>query len=159
MINCSPRPGVWPEPREVSLMRLAHLGTIVAVLASPAAAQSLDYEFFKARVEPIFLAKRPGHVRCYVCHADRSNNSFQLEKIPPGDKFWTEEQSRRNFEVVSRLVVPGEPAKSLLLLQPLAPEAGGNAFHTGGRQFASRNDPEWKILARWVTGQAARPAK
>src|SRR6266705_2938646 len=135
MINCSPRPGVWPEPREVSLMRLAHLGTIVAVLASPAAAQSLDYQFFKARVEPIFLAK------------------------PPGDKFWTEEQSRRNFEVVSRLVVPGEPAKSLLLLQPLAPEAGGNAFHTGGRQFASRNDPEWKILARWVTGQAARPAK
>jgi len=56
-------------------------------------------------------------------------------------------------------VVPGEPAKSLLLLQPLAPEAGGNAFHTGGRQFASKNDPEWKILARWVTGQAARPAK
>ncbi len=147
-------------------MQLAHLGTITAVvtvllqgIASPAAAQSLDYEFFKARVEPIFLAKRPGHVRCYVCHADRSNNSFQLEKIPPGDKFWTEEQSRRNFEVVSRLVVPGEPAKSLLLLQPLAPEAGGNAFHTGGRQFASRNDPEWKILARWVTGQAARPAK
>ncbi len=70
-------------------MRLAHLGTIVAVLASPAAAQSLDYEFFKGRVEPIFLAKRPGHVRCYVCHSDRSNNSFQLEKIPPGDKFWT----------------------------------------------------------------------
>lgn len=146
-------------------MPSAHLGTIVAVtvlvygIASPAAAQSLDYEFFKARVEPIFLKKRPGHVRCYVCHADRSNNSFRLEKIPRGEKFWTDEQSRRNFEAVSRLVVPGDPAKSLLLLQPLAPEAGGNAYHTGGRQFASKNDPEWKILAQWASGQTVRPGK
>lgn len=146
-------------------MLSAHLGMIVSVavllqgLASPAAAQSLDYGFFKARVEPIFLKKRPGHVRCYVCHSERSNNSFRLEKISPGDKFWTEEQSRRNFDVVSRLVVPGEPGKSLLLLQPLAPEAGGNAFHTGGRQFASKYDAEWKVLAGWVNGRAARPTK
>jgi hypothetical protein len=134
--------------------------TIVAVavfllaVTSPASAQSLDYEFFKTRVEPIFLTKRPGHVRCYVCHSDRSNNSFKLETIAPGGKFWTEEQSRKNFEVVSHLVVPGDPGKSLLLLQPLAPEAGGNAFHTGGRQFANKDDPNWKTLARWVGGPA-----
>jgi hypothetical protein len=143
-------------------MSPAHLGTIVAAaallqgMASPALAQSLDYGFFKARVEPIFLAKRPGHVRCYVCHSERSNNSFKLEKLSPGAKFWSEEQSRKNFEVVSNLVVPGDPGKSLLLLQPLAPEAGGNAFHTGGRQFASKDDPNWKTLARWVGGSAAR---
>jgi hypothetical protein len=136
--------------------------TIVAVavfllgVASPASAQSLDYEFFKTRVEPIFLAKRPGHVRCYVCHSDRSNNSFKLQTIAPGGKFWTEEQSRKNFEVVSHLVVPGDPGKSLLLLQPLAPEAGGNAFHTGGRQFANKDDPSWKTLARWVGGPPAK---
>jgi hypothetical protein len=134
--------------------------TIVAVavfllaVASPASAQSLDYEFFKTRVEPIFLAKRPGHVRCYVCHSDRSNNSFKLQTIAPGGKFWTEEQSRKNFAVVSLLVVPGAPGQSLLLLQPLAPEAGGNAFHTGGRQFANKDDPNWKTLARWVGGPA-----
>lgn len=146
-------------------MTSAHLGTIVAMsvllqgIASPAAAQSLDYGFFKARVEPIFLAKRPDHVRCYVCHAERSNNSFRLEKISPGNKFWTEAQSRRNFEVVSHLVAAGDPGKSLLLLQPLAPEAGGNAYHTGGRQFASKNDREWKILAQWVSGRVAPAAK
>jgi len=121
--------------------------------AAPAAAQSLDYAFFKSSVEPIFLKKKPDHVRCYVCHSERSNNSFKLEKLPEGAKFWTEEQSRRNFEVVSRLVAPGDPDKSLLLLQPLAPEAGGNAYHTGGRQFASRDDPDWKTLARWVSGK------
>lgn len=138
-------------------MSLARLGTVVAVavlLQSTASAQSLDYDYFKTRVEPIFLAKRAGHVRCYVCHSDRSNNSFKLETITQGAKFWTEEQSRKNFEVVSRLVAPGDPAKSLLLLQPLAPEAGGNAFHTGGRQFANKDDPNWKTLARWVGGPA-----
>ena len=123
-----------------------------ALSASPALAQSLDYEVFKTRVEPIFLTKRPGHVRCYVCHSDRSNNSFKLEKLSPGEKFWSEEQSRKNFEVVSRLVAPGDPGKSLLLLHPLAPEAGGDAYHTGGRQFATKDDPSWKTLARWARG-------
>jgi len=49
-------------------------------------------------------------------------------------------------------VVPGDPAKSRLLLQPLAPQAGGNAYHSGGRQFNSKNDPEWKTIAQWVSG-------
>ena len=38
-------------------------------------APTLDYEFFKTRVEPIFLKKREGHTRCYVCH-EESNNAF-----------------------------------------------------------------------------------
>ena len=138
--------------RTLSTLVLAGL----AAAASSAAAQSLDYEYFKARIEPIFLTKRPGHVRCYVCHSDRSNNSFKLETIAPGETFWTEAQSRKNFEVVSRLVAPGDPGKSLLLLHPLAPEAGGDAYHTGGRQFATKDDPSWKTLARWVGGPAAK---
>lgn len=134
-------------------MRLTSAAMVLAgTVASSAFAQSLDYTYFKANVEPLFLKKRPDHVRCYVCHSDRSNNAFRLEKLPPGKDFWTEEQSRRNFQVVSGLVVPGDPGKSLLLLQPLAPEAGGNAFHSGGRQFPSKDDPDWKMLARWVDG-------
>ena len=123
---------------------------------SQAASQTptLDYDFFKTKVEPIFLEKREGHTRCYVCH-EESNNAFRLEKLPAGAAFWTEEQSRKNFGIVSALVVPGDPANSRLLLQPLAPEAGGNTFHSGGRQFASKNDPDWKILAQWVTGRTA----
>ena len=124
----------------------------VALQSAAAAAESaLDYEFFKARVEPIFLKKRPDHVRCYVCHSE-SNNAFKLEKLPEGKKFWSEEQSRRQFEAISRLVVPGAPDKSLILLRPLAPEHGGYAYHSGGRQFKSRNDPEWKTIAAWVNG-------
>jgi hypothetical protein len=32
----------------------------------------------------------------------------------------------------------------------LAPEAGGDLFHSGGRQFASKDDPDWKTLAQFA---------
>lgn len=148
-------------------MIFGRLGMIVAAAAAlhaasvPAAEPSLDYEFFKSQVEPIFLKKREGHARCYVCHSDRSGNAFRLEKLTAGSSFWTEEQSRKNFSTISALVVPGHPDKSRLLLYPLAPEAGGNSFHSGGRQFSSKNDPDWKILAEWISSEkrAAPPGK
>ena len=111
----------------------------------------LDYEFFKSRVEPVFLTKRPDHARCYVCHVE-SNNAFHLERLAPGARAWTEEQSRRNFEIVSILVNRGDPDTSRLLLHPLGPEGGGDVFHSGGRQFQSKRDPAWRMLAAWVNG-------
>ena len=116
-----------------------------------AAAPALDFEFFKSRVEPVFLQKRAGHTRCYVCHAE-SNNHFRLEKLPPGQAGWTDEQSRKNFEMASKLVNPGDATTSRLLLHPLAPEGGGDVFHSGGRQFGDKNDPGWKTIADWVNG-------
>jgi hypothetical protein len=120
-----------------------------------AADPTLDYQFFKTRVEPIFLKHRGDHVRCYVCHSE-SNTAFKLEKLPAGKKFWSEEQSRKQFDVISKLVVPGDPSKSLLLLRPLAAEQGGFPYHSGGRQFASKDDPEWKVIAQWVNGAKAK---
>jgi len=113
---------------------------------------TLDYEFFRTRVQPVFLDKRPTHTRCYVCHAE-SNNGFRLERLSAGASVWNDEQSHKNFEMASKLVNPGDPDSSRLLMQPLAPEAGGNVFHSGGRQFASKDDPGWKTLAAWVNGQ------
>jgi len=55
--------------------------------------------------------------------------------------------------MAARLVNPGDPSGSRLLLHPLAPEDGGNVFHSGGRQFASKDDPGWKALADWVNGR------
>ena len=137
--------------------RLPHVIAVVALAASAAGAQpgarpTLDYEFFKTRVQPIFLEKRPTHTRCYVCHAE-SNNAFRLERLAAGTDTWNDEQSRKNFEMASKLVNPGDPDHSRLLMQPLAPEGGGNVFHSGGRQFESKDDPNWKTLAAWVNGQ------
>jgi YVTN family beta-propeller protein len=117
----------------------------------PAATDALDFQFFKTSVEPIFLKERPGHARCYGCHI-LSNRVFHLETFSPGSSDWTNEQSQRNFQSALQLVVPGDPASSRLLIHPLAPEAGGDPFHSGGRQFASPNDPDWLALAEWVRG-------
>ena len=133
----------------MTLTRIATVVLIVIAFENTTSAAGLDFNTYRTRVEPVFLKKRPGHARCVVCH-ESNNNAFHLESLTPGTTAWTEEQSRRNFESVSRLVVPGKPAASRLLLHPLAPAAGGDYFHGGGRQFASRNDPEWKTIAEWI---------
>ena len=126
-----------------------------AAPAAPAAppqasAPALDFDFYRARVEPIFLAKRTGNVRCVQCHAPAAGN-LRLQPLPEGTFSWTEEQSRKNFEAVARFVVPGSPRASRLLRHPLAREAGGDAFHGGGKHWQSQDDPEWQILQAWVS--------
>src|SRR5436853_1373219 len=116
-------------------------------------ASTLDFQFFKTRVQPIFLAKRPGNARCYVCHS--IGTPFRLQRLSPGSTDWNDEQSRRNFEAAQREVVPGDPQASRLLMHPLAAEAGGDPFHGGGKHWASRNDREWRAMAEWVRGQKA----
>ncbi len=129
----------------------ATLVLIGATLVARAAA-TLDYEYYKAKVQPIFLEKRPGHAPCVMCHAE-SNNILRLEKLPDGQSTWTEEQTRKNFDTVAKIVqAVDDPMTAKILTHPLAPEAGGDAFHSGGRQFASKNDPDWKIIAAWVQG-------
>jgi len=154
-------------PKIISASFVVAAAALLYVLAPLATAQNsgdsgaqkpqLDYEFFKARVEPIFLKKRSeDHARCYVCHQvmRHGGGPLSLDMLAPGQSFWTEEQSRHNFEVVSKLVVPGNPSVSLFLRMPLAPEAGGLAdTHQGGRQFASEDDPDWQNMKAWVLGQ------
>lgn len=131
-------------------MRLTIAAVFAALLLTGAfAAQTLDFETYRTKVEPIFLEKRPGHARCVVCHS-ANNSAFRLQPLPPGATAYTEEQSRLNFANVSHLVKPGDPDASRLLIHPLSPDAGGDKFHGGGRQFASKDDPEWKTIAAWV---------
>lgn len=122
--------------------------TVVTSVAQLAIAQTLDYEVFKTTVEPVFAKKRPGHARCVACHS-AANNAFKLQPLSEGAT-WTEEQSRRNFESVSKLVNKTNPKASLILMHPLAHEAGGDEFHSGGRQFLSKDDPDWKAIAAWI---------
>ena len=106
---------------------------------------------FKTKVQPIFLAKRAGHARCISCHS--SGTPLRLQPLSPGHTTWTDEESRKNFEAVQRVVVPGN-VKSRLLLHPLDEQAGGDFFHNGGKHFSSQNDPEWQVLKAFVMGQA-----
>jgi len=139
-----------------ALIALAASAPLAAAQAPPA----LDYEFFKTRVAPIFLKSRSkDHARCYVCHQNHSGAAYQyLEELSPGASFWTDEQLRRIFANVSKLVTPGNPQQSRLVMHPLAPEAGGTSntgLHSGGRQFESQDDPDWKTIVEWVNGAKA----
>ena len=113
----------------------------------PAASSSLDFEVFKTKVQPIFLAKRPGHARCVSCHA--SGTPLRLQPLSPGSTTWNDEQSRKNFEAVQRVVVGS--TRSVLLRHALTEQAGGDFFHSGGKHWDSQNDPEWQTLKAWVT--------
>ena len=137
---------------------MIRLISVLAVLLAqvPASAQSssLDYVFFRDRVQLIFLTKRPGHARCVVCH---DHNNPRLQELSPGAATWNEEQSRKNFEAWQRVVVPGDPLASRMLMHPLAAAAGGDPFHAGGKHWTSQDDPEWQTLAAWVrTGSATK---
>jgi hypothetical protein len=115
---------------------------------------SLNFEFFKAKVEPVFLSKRPGHTRCVVCHTF-NNAAFHLVRPSPGAAGWNEEQSRQNFELIKRVAMPGY-LESKLLVHPLAEEAGGDPHHGGGQQFASQQDPAWLTLKAFVLGETLK---
>jgi hypothetical protein len=122
--------------------------------ASSAGAASLNYDFFKSKVEPVFLEKRAGHTRCVICHTT-NNAPFHLVPLSSGATSWNEEQSRQNFELIQRVAAAGVQ-DSPLVIHPLAQEAGGDAHHGGGQQFTSQQDPDWQTLKAFVTGAAVK---
>jgi len=135
--------------------------TVVLMCAATAAAQqpaspALDYDFFKARIQPVFTTKRPGNARCVSCHS--SGTPMRLQPLATGAATWSEEDSRKNFELVKSRVVAGKPEISRLLRHPLAESAGGDPHHDGGKHWLTKDDPEWQTLAAWVRGATLRAA-
>lgn len=131
----------------LELLLAALLGQQPAARSTPV---TLDYDFYKARVQPLFLEKREGHARCVQCHA--GSTTLRLQRLPEGAFSWNEEQTRQNFEAVKTLVVPGSPGASKLLRHPLSRAAGGDVFHGGGQHWTSKTDPDWRVLEAWVNG-------
>ena len=132
----------------VVLLLAALLGQQPAPPSAPAPA--LDYDFYRARVQPLFLEKRQDHARCVTCHAGSA--TLRLQRFSPGAEAWNEEQTRQNFDAAMAMVVPGSPGASKLLRHPLARAAGGDVFHGGGQHWMSKDDPDWQILSAWVNG-------
>jgi hypothetical protein len=85
-----------------------------------------------------------------VCHTI-NNAPLHLVPLSPGSAAWNEEQSRRNFQLVQKVVVPGYE-DSRLIKHPLAEEAGGDPHHGGGQQFLSKDAPDWQTLNAFVLG-------
>lgn len=129
-------------------MRLLTIALFAAALVH-AAAGDTDFEYYRTHVEPIFVKHRATHGRCVTCHAGKGTG-FMLQPLAPTATHWSEEASRKNYEVVRNLISPGHPTSSQLLMHPLAPEAGGDLYHSGGHQFASESDPDFVAIATWI---------
>ncbi|MEX0619881.1 MAG: hypothetical protein WDZ76_05790 [Pseudohongiellaceae bacterium] len=126
--------------------------------------KGLEFAFYREAVEPIFLRPRGGFVgsdtACVACHAGQATAPLRLQALTleDGEAFWTEEQSRRNFENVVMLVNPAAAGSSRLLTAPLAPAAGGER-HSGGIFWDSSEHSEYRLIAEWIaTGTADAPA-
>ncbi len=112
---------------------------------------TVDFGFFQSCVQRIFVTTTPGALPCTECHGGGSAGF--AGPIGGGRDFWNEEESRRNFRVAMRLIEPGQPTRSRLLMHPLAFEGGGDYTHNGPRRWRSMDDPEWQMLAAWVRGE------
>ena len=137
----------------IACMALMLVGLLIQQPAAPSRASALNYDVFKTEVQPIFLKKRTGHARCIACHGQ--GTVLRLQPLAPGRTTWTEDESRKNFQAIQRVAFAGN-LKSRLLLHPLEEKAGGDFYHSGGKHFASQNDPEWLTLKAWILGQTAK---
>src|SRR6516164_2375287 len=125
-------------------------GLVNQAVGQGASPPALDYQYFKDKVQPVFLHKREGHTRCVVCHTV-NNAPLHLVPLSPGATSWNDQQSRQNFVLIQKVVVPGWEG-SKLVTHPLAEEAGGDPHHGGGQQFTSQSDPDWQTLKAFVLG-------
>ncbi len=117
---------------------------------TPPAEPELDFEFFRTCVQEMIRSPKYGQLTCSVCHA---GGSIGFAPRPANGTSWTEQEARRGFEVVKRLIVPGNPIQSRWMLKPLHQDGGGSYTHNGPRRWRSRDDPEWQMLAAWVRGE------
>ena len=111
----------------------------------------LDFTFFRSCVQRVFQNPREGQIRCSNCHGA---GQIGFAPVPAaGRSEWDDAEAKRAFNVISRLVIPGDPEHSRFLLKPLHPDGGGSYAHNGVRRWQNRNDPEWQMLADWVRGK------
>ena len=100
----------WESVCRIALYGVAAL-LIVALSGCTETQTELNFEFYRANVEPIFIQSRgdflppdPGEPACVMCHTWQANTPLMLESLEIGDDgsaHWTEAQSRQNYEAVS----------------------------------------------------------
>ena len=96
----------------------------------------VPFDFYRQNIEPLFLRPRgypgstDGNAACVMCHVWQTSVRFSLEEPTetPDGGAWTEEQSRRNYEVVTQLVNA---------LRPRVQQVSTEAVGAGGRRAAS----------------------
>jgi len=151
------------------------IGAVLAVLASiscqagladEAQLVRLDEPYFRCRVQPVLTKS----CSAFACHGDGqryfrvyARNRLRLGGSEAGRNALLRDAERQyNFASARGFVDETEPGQSLLLLKALDERAGGY-YHGGateygqGDVFASREDPDFLVVSRWVEGAEEDP--
>jgi hypothetical protein len=112
----------------------------VAAQLSTVDTTSQAFKDFAANVEP-FMTKSCAFS---TCHSGEQSDFFLTCKGSGSD-----DATKFNF-LEAQGYVANPPSRSMILLKPLSPAAGGIA-HTGGVFFQSQSDPQWMKLSAFVT--------
>ncbi|HTN42936.1 MAG TPA: hypothetical protein VMN77_03975 [Nitrospiria bacterium] len=115
-------------------------------------AGSLDYDEFKANIQPVFDSRGCSNSNCHYRDKNNPNSGgpggslriFNCKTDP-----CTEDQFRANFDSASGMTDIANPAGSKLLLKPLAVSAGG-IQHLGGDIFPNTSDPDYLTILSWI---------
>ena len=107
-----------------------------------------DLGLFMARVEPVLLGV------CSRCHAGTGKGQFALIVHEGGTRFPLADH-RKNYDTVTRLLVPGKPESSKFLLKPLAERDGGTK-HTGG-DLITKGDANYRSWVDFINGVKGPP--
>ncbi|MDW8367837.1 MAG: HEAT repeat domain-containing protein [Abditibacteriales bacterium] len=119
-------------------------------------AKYLDYEFFKARIQPILTtAVGSDGKSCAHCHS--THTILRLHR-PDERGHLTEEQTRDNYFSALKVVNLLEPEKSLLLQKPLADATTEGILHTdkiphgGGKRWDGPDSAAYQAVLAWIQG-------
>jgi hypothetical protein len=148
------------------MVKLAALLVVAgcAVENPPAAAPSLDRDFFRCNMQPVLAA------RCAfpACHGTRvrplaiyapGRERLQVGWDRPTEPV-TQAELDANYQLVTGFTTTTATGEPWLLAKPLAPAAGGY-YHRGADLFGSedvfltKDDPGYQLLARWIAGETA----
>jgi len=135
-------------------------------LTEPRALPELDRAFFDCRVQPV-LTK---YCSALACHGDErrfftvfARNRLRLDADEAERNAFMQGGERAfNYESTRAFVTAGSPDDSLLTQKPLEQSAGG-FFHRGatlfggGDVFATRDDPDYRVLVDWIEGATEDP--
>jgi hypothetical protein len=141
------------DPEYVALLQW--IRSLPADKYVPPPESALDFEFFRTCVQQVFANPREGQIRCSSCH---TGGIIGFAPVAQRGGTWSDEEAKRAFQSISRLIIPGNPEQSRFLLKPLHPDGGGSYAHNGPRRWPNREDPEWRMLADWVRGKRTGPS-
>jgi hypothetical protein len=151
----------------LALGALAVAAGCMTGLDDPSPPAALDRAFFDCRVQPVLTKS----CSALLCHGDpeRYYRVYARNRLRLGGTEATRNRKldapERAFNFASALgfVNADEHASSLLLMKPLE-ESGGGYYHGGatefgqGNVFASRNEPDFMVIERWINGEKEDPA-